>query len=123
MNAGFETPAQYTFDLDGLQAVRLKTVIGGDYPLGDEAERRITFGVRIDAAQVRYLTVIEPFEKENSVQSVFAPSADRLIVTLKDGREQRFYFSGMEEEGGVPAVKMEEWKEGVLLREEHTVCD
>ena len=83
VNAGFETPAQYTFDLDGLQAVRLKTVIGGDYPLGDEAERRITFGVRIDAAQVRYLTVIEPFEKENSVQSVFAPSADRLIVTLK----------------------------------------
>lgn len=123
VNAGFETPAQYTFDLDGLQAVRLKTVIGGDYPLGDEAERRITFGVRMDAAQVRYLTVIEPFEKENSVQSVFAPSADRLIVTLKDGREQRFYFSGMEEEGGVPAVKMEEWKEGVLLREEHTVCD
>ena len=93
--------------MDGLQAVRLKTVIGGDYPLGDEAERRITFGVRMDAAQVRYLTVIEPFEKENSVQSVFAPSADRLIVTLKDGREQRFYFSGMEEEGGVPAVKME----------------
>ena len=44
VNAGFETPAQYTFDLDGLQAVRLKTVIGGDYPLGDEAERRITFG-------------------------------------------------------------------------------
>ena len=123
VNAGFETPAQYTFDLDGLQAVRLKTVIGGDYPLGDEAERRITFGVRMDAAQVRYLTVIEPFEKENSVQSVFAPSADRLIVTLKDGREQRFYFSGMEEEGGVPAVKMEEWKEGVLLREERTVCD
>ena len=123
VNAGFETPAQYTFDLDGLQAVRLKTVIGGDYPLGDEAERRIAFGVRMDAAQVRYLTVIEPFEKENSVQSVFAPSADRLIVTLKDGREQRFYFSGMEEEGGVPAVKMEEWKEGVLLREERTVCD
>lgn len=123
VNAGFETPAQYTFDLDGLQAVRLKTVIGGDYPLGDEAERRITFGVRMDAAQVRYLTVIEPFEKENSVQSVFAPSADELIVTLKDGREQRFYFSRMEEEGGIPAVKMAEWKEGVLLREEHTVCD
>ena len=79
--------------------------------------------MRIDAAQVRYLTVIEPFEKENSVQSVFAPSADRLIVTLKDVMEPRFYFSGMEEEGGVPAVKMEEWKEGVLLREEHTVCD
>ena len=123
VNAGFETPAQYTFDLDGLQAVRLKTVIGGDYPLGDEAERRITFGVRMDAAQVRYLTVIEPFEKENSVQSVFASSADELIVTLKDGREQRFYFSGMEEEGGAPTVKMEEWKESVLLREEHTVCD
>lgn len=123
VNAGFETPAQYTFDLDGLQAIRLKTVIGGDYPLGDEAERRITFGVRMDAAQVRYLTVIEPFEKENSVHSVFAPSADELIVILKDGREQRLYFSGMEEEGGAPTVRMEEWKEGVLLRKERTGCN
>lgn len=47
------------------------------------------FGVRMDAAQARYLTVIEPFEKENSAQSVFAPSADRLIVIVCDKKRIR----------------------------------
>ena len=51
------------------------------------------------------------------------PKGDELIVILKDGREQRLYFSGMEEEGGAPTVRMEEWKEGVLLRKERTGCN
>lgn len=120
MNAGAETPAEYTFDLSNLQATRLKTVIGGDYPLGDEAERRITFGVRTDASQARFLTVIEPYEKESLVQSVTASSADEFIVKLKDGREHRLYFSGMEGEGNTLGVKIQEWKEGELVREEDT---
>lgn len=117
---GMDAPAEYTFDLSGLQAVRLKTVIGGDYPLGDEAERRITFGVRTDAPQARFLSVIEPFEKENSIQSVVALSADELIIKLKDGREHRLFFSGMEGEEDALAVKMQEWKSGKLVREEDT---
>lgn len=120
VNPGSDSPALYTFDLTGLDAVRFKTVVGGDYPLGDEAERRITFGVRTDAPQARFLTVIEPFEKESVVESVIAPSADELIVKLKDGREHRIFFSGMEGEEGKLAVKVEEWKEGMLVREERT---
>ena len=119
-NLGIETPAEYTFDLNGLQAVRLRTVIGGDYPLGDEAERRITFGVRTDAPQARFLTVIEPFEKENVVQSVTAPSADELIIKLKDGREHRLHFYGMENEKDTLTVKVQEWKDGKLVRKEDT---
>lgn len=120
VNAGAETPAEYAFDLSNLQATRLKTVIGGDYPLGDEAERRITFGVRTDAPQARFLTVIEPYEKESLVQSVTASSADELIVKLKDGREHCLYFFGMEDEGNKFGVKVQEWKEGRLVREEKT---
>lgn len=120
VNAGAETPAEYAFDLSNLQATRLKTVIGGDYPLGDEAERRITFGVRTDASQARFLTVIEPYEKESLVQSVTAPSADELIVKLKDGREHCLHFFGMEGEGNKLGVKVQEWKEGRLVREEIT---
>lgn len=120
VNAGAETPAEYTFDLSNLQATRLKAVIGGDYPLGDEAERRITFGVRTDASQARFLTVIEPYEKESLVQSVTAPSADELIVKLKDGREHCLHFFGMEGEGNKLGVKVQEWKEGRLVREEIT---
>lgn len=120
VNAGAETPAEYTFDLSNLQATRLKTVIGGDYPLGDEAERRITFGVRTDAPQARFLTVIEPYEKKSLVQFVTASSADELIVKLKDGREHRLYFFGMEDEGNKLGVKVQEWKKGRLVREEIT---
>ena len=117
---GIDTPAEYTFDLSGLQAVRLKTVIGGDYPLGNEDERRITLGVRTDASQARFLTVVEPYEATNMVQSVTARSADELIVLLKDGREHRLYFSGMEGDKNTLAVKLEEWKENKLIREEMT---
>jgi hypothetical protein len=31
-------------DLSGIDAVRFKSVIGGDYPLGNEAQRRKTYG-------------------------------------------------------------------------------
>lgn len=120
VNPGFDHPAEYTFDLNGLQAVRLRTVIGGDYPLGDEAERRITFGVRTDAPQARFLTVIEPYEKESLVQSVVATTADELVIKLKDGREHRLYFSGMEGKGDALVVKVQEWEGGKLMREETT---
>ena len=119
-STGLENPAEYTFDLTGIDAVRLKTVIGGDYPLGDESERRITLGVKAEASQVRFLTVVEPYEKDNRVESVTAPSADQLIVKLNDGREHRFSFSGMEGDGSALGVQMEEWKDGQLLRSETT---
>lgn len=119
-NIGFDNPAEYSYDLSNLGAVRLKTVIGGDYPVGDEAERRITLGVRTDGSQASYLTVVEPYEKERVIESVTAPTADSVIVTLKDGREHRFYLSGLEHDENRLAVKMEVWESGKMIREERT---
>ena len=72
------------------------------------------------APQACFLTVIEPYEKESLVQFVAAPSADELIVKLKDGREHCLHFFGMEGEGNKLGVKVQEWKEGELVREEIT---
>ena len=39
---------------------------------------------------------------------------------MKDGREHRLYFSGMEGDEEQLAAKVQEWKDGKLIREEAT---
>lgn len=113
-----DAEAVYSFDLSGLNAVRLRTVVGGDYPLGNENERRKTLGITTNGHSARFLTVLEPYESENKIKSVEALSADSLSIRLKDGREHRFYFSGIEAAEGPLSVIMQEWMNGVLLKEE-----
>lgn len=112
--------AVYTFDLTNLNAVRLRTVVGGDYPLGDETERRKTLGVTANDSSARFLTVVEPYESDSKIESVEAFSADSLIVRLKDGREHRFFIYGMEVEKDKLSVTMQEWINGKLMKEERT---
>lgn len=107
-------------DLKGLNAVRLKSHVGGDYPVGDETWRRKSLSFRTTGKQARYLTVIEPFEKESVVESVVAKSANKLTVTLKDGRKQVITFQGLEKGEDIQAT-IQEFKDGKLVRkEEHT---
>jgi hypothetical protein len=37
-------PGMVRIDLSGIDAVRFKSVVGGDYPLGNEAQRRKAYG-------------------------------------------------------------------------------
>lgn len=112
--------AVYTFDLTNLNAVRLRTVVGGDYPLGDETERRKTLGITANGSSARFLTVVEPYESNGKIESVKAFSEDSLIVRLKDGREHRFFISGMDAENDKLSVRMQEWMNGKLMKEERT---
>ena len=118
---GDANPAAYVFDLKG-NAVRLRGVVGGDYPVGDESLHRITMGVRYDGPSARFLTVVEPFEKAGGevISSVEATDADHLTVKFKDGREHRITLSSMEGKSDSIAVKVEEYKDGRLLRTEGT---
>ncbi|MDQ8183460.1 hypothetical protein [Pelagicoccus sp. SDUM812005] len=106
-----------TVDLAGLNAVRFKASIGGDYPLGDETWRRKSLSFRSSGEQARYLTVIEPFEKESMVASVVADSAEKLTVTLKDGRTQVIEIRGLEKGQDLRAT-IQEFKGGKLIRKE-----
>jgi hypothetical protein len=109
-----------TVDLSKLSAVRFKTVLGSDYPLGNEAARRKTFAVRSKGKTARYLTVLEPFETESVIQSVEATDANHLKVKLKDGRIQEITITGFEAEKGQTKVSVKELKDGKVIREEVT---
>ncbi|MDF7807750.1 heparinase II/III family protein [Pontiellaceae bacterium B12219] len=106
-----------TLDLTGLNAVRFKAFVGGDYPLGNEAERRKSLSFRTSGKQTEYITVIEPFENENCIESVDAASAGEVTIQFKDGRTHVLTFQGLEN-GSNLQVSIQELQNGTVVREE-----
>ncbi|MDF7798589.1 hypothetical protein P4C99_03895 [Pontiellaceae bacterium B1224] len=106
-----------TIDLTKLNAARFKAFVGGDYPLGNEAERRKSLSFRTTGKQTQYLTVVEPFEAESVIAKVTADSANEVTVELKDGRTHKLSFQGLEK-GENLQVLVKEFKGGELVREE-----
>jgi hypothetical protein len=92
-------PGIVRIDLAGIDAVRFKCVLGGDYPPGDESQRRKTYAVRSTGTDADFLTVIEPFESTAVIKSAQAMSADSLSVSLSDGRTQTIQIHGMAGDG------------------------
>ncbi|WP_372807731.1 hypothetical protein [Pontiella sp.] len=109
-----------TVDLSGLKAVAFKATIGGDFPMGDEAQRRKTLAVRSTGKDARYLSVIEPYESESAVKSVTAKSADELVVELNDGRVQEIAIAGFDGAGNDIRISVRETRDGEWLRGETT---
>ncbi|MGJ8654421.1 MAG: hypothetical protein ACSHX8_14265 [Opitutaceae bacterium] len=107
-----------TVDLSGLNVDSFKTTLGGDFPLGDETQRRKTMAVRSQGKQARFLSVIEPYETDSMIKSVTAKSADELLVELNDGRVQEIKISGFEANDVQIAVR--ETRDGQLIRDERT---
>jgi hypothetical protein len=92
-------PAIVRIDLAGLDAVRFKCVLGGDYPPGDESQRRKTYAVRSTGTDADFLTVIEPFEDAAVIKNAEATSVDGLNIALADGRRQTIQIHGMADDG------------------------
>ncbi|MDF7823640.1 alginate lyase family protein [Pontiellaceae bacterium B12227] len=114
-----KNPGTITVDLSGLDVVAFKATVGGDYPMGDEAQRRKTMAVRSVGKDCRFLSVIEPYENESVVKSVTAKSADELVVELTDGRVQEITISGLDHESNDQVnVSVKEFKDGRIVREE-----
>ena len=107
-----------TVDLSGLNAVGFKAKIGGDFPLGDETQRLKSMAVRSHGTEARFLSVVELYENNSMIKSVTAPSADKLIVELTDGRIQGIQIEGLD--SGDVKVTVRETLNGELLREEAT---
>jgi hypothetical protein len=109
-------------DLSGVDATRLKATIGGDYPLGDEAQRRKTYAVRSPEKSdtARFLAIIEPHENAPMIKSASALSANSLRVELTDGRVQEITMEGLDGSGQEVAVTLVETRDGKPLRTETT---
>ncbi len=104
-------------------AVRFKATIGGDYPFGDESQRRKTYAIRSSGNTARFLTLIEPYENKPVVHSAVAVDADHLRVTLTDGRVQEMAIKGLDANGTDMSVTISETKDGKILRQETTATN
>jgi len=111
-------PGVIRIDLSGIDAVRLKCVVGSDYPPGDESQRRKVYAVRSRGTESSFLTLIEPYELAPVVKSATATAADRLRVELIDGRMQEIVLHNLDGSGkdiGVSLTRLRtarlfEWK-------------
>lgn len=115
-----DQPSEITLDLSGIKAAEFKAVLGCDFPLGEETARRKTYSVRADGKEVRFLNIIEPFEKQSVIKKAEAIDADHLKVTLTDGRIQEIAIQDFEAEKGRAQIWVKESKNGKLIRQEKT---
>jgi hypothetical protein len=111
-------------DLSRTRAARFKATLGGDYPLGDEFQRRKVCAIRApEGKEARFLTVIEPYEEHSVIRSAQAESADRLRVELTDGRVQEIRLKHFAEEGLPVLVELTERRDGKVIRQETTTAE
>ncbi|HEU5097587.1 MAG TPA: hypothetical protein VFU22_00975, partial [Roseiflexaceae bacterium] len=95
-------------------------VLGGDYPLGDEAQRRKTYAIHTEGTHARFLTLIEPFEDRRTVRRAEALDANRLRVELSDGRVHGITIDNFDGSGEDIRIAVIETRDGRLVRSEAT---
>jgi hypothetical protein len=105
-------------DLSGIQGVRFKATLGGAYPLGDAGQLHKVYDIRSEGTEARFLTLIEPYEKQSVVKTARALSADKFQVELTDGRVQELTITNMEGAGNDISVQLKETKSDQDVRTE-----
>lgn len=121
-------PEWITVDLEGLREagmlpLRFQSVIGGDYPVGDESRKRRTIAVEQEGCEARFITILEPHEETPMITEVRQTGAWELEVALRDGRLQKLCLCGMDkekipEESGELSVIIEEYGRDGWKKEE-----
>jgi hypothetical protein len=105
-------------DLSGVQAVRFKATLGGAYPLGDAGQLHKVYSIRAEGTEARFLTIIEPYDKQSVIKSARALSADKFEVELTDGRVQELTINNLEGAGNDISVSLKESRNGSEVRSE-----
>lgn len=106
--------------LEGINAVRFISVIGGDYPVGDETKRRKMVSTRVTGRTASFVTILEPYEKSRMIVSASAQNSGTIIIELADGRRQEVQVSGMTEESVNPSVFLSEYSKQGDVKTEQT---
>ncbi|MCK0473676.1 heparinase II/III family protein [Halalkalibacter sp. APA_J-10(15)] len=114
-------PAVMTLNIEKMNADRLKLVIGGDYPLGDEGKQRKTIAIRTSNNEARYINVVELYPEKPVIRGTNVIDDSCFEVELENGCIQRIEFDNFySHEKGV-RVKIIEEKRGKVTREESTI--
>jgi hypothetical protein len=111
-----KNPAAIHILLAGKKAVHFKATLGGDYPFGNESERRKVFAIRSQGTEARFLTVLEPYEDKPMVKSAVALSADKLRVELADGRVQEITIKNLDGDDKNISAEITEEKDSQIVR-------
>jgi hypothetical protein len=106
-----------TIDLTGKKAARFTAVLGGDYPVGDDIQRKIV-ATRSTGTEARFLSAVELHEDSPVIQSIEALSAEEVVVLRRDGQVDRFMISGLDD--SEVAVEMTVEKAGQVTASEKT---
>jgi hypothetical protein len=113
-------PCVVRVDLSGINATRFVSTLGGDFPVGDESQRRKIHAVREVGKKARFLTVLEPYDEKRMVKSAVATDASTLRVELNDGVVQDIEIRNLDGDGSGIAATITESKDGRILRSETT---
>ena len=107
-------------DLNGVAGARFVADLGGVYPLGDSGQLHKVYCVRTEGTESRFLTLIEPHDKQSMIKSALADGPDHLHIDLADGRAQDITIRNMEGGGHDLAISLDEQKDGRSTRREVT---
>jgi hypothetical protein len=118
--ADSKAPGVIRISLAGKNAARFKATLGGDYPFGEERDRRKVYALRSQGTEARFLTVLEPYEDKPLVKSAVATGPDKLRVELADGRLQEISLRNFTNASQGIAVEMSESRNGKTVRTEST---
>jgi hypothetical protein len=115
-------PKDYTregmiqIDLTNIDAKRFVASIGSDYPVGEEVERRRTIVLRNQAEEARFITVLEPVEKDHLIKKVEAVNENQVVVYLED-KKVEIKIEGLDQER--PSIQLNEWQADKLISQEN----
>lgn len=113
--------ALLTYDLEGLDIVSMRGILGGDFPVGEENQVRKTVNIRQNGREASFLTLVEPYENTSVIKQVKVRSASEVEVALTDGRVQILRIEGFFDAAGKqPRVSIEERRGTTRLRSEET---
>lgn len=101
------------FDLSKINGARLKAVVGGDFPAGQDENLRKVTSVRSKGKTAEFVTVLEPYEKQAKVQSARAIDKNTIEVKLIDGTIDIIKIKDFYTDQATPKVEM--YRNGKLL--------
>ena len=110
-----------TVNLSGLHAVRFVSVIGGDWPVGNQNQLRKVCAIRTSGRTARFLTLIEPYH-QRMVKSAVAHGPDELTVNLAHGIQDVISIHHLAGNGKNMVVSLHEIKGGRIIAKESTAA-
>lgn len=78
------TVGRLLFNVEGLKLSKIDVAIGGDYPLGDESDRRRMLSFRKRSSAAEFVTVLEQFDEQPVIKELSYEKGS-IIVTKADG--------------------------------------